>query len=151
MILRELYASLKSTNLSQEAILGPVRAKKEDLMKEVYTIMTATLGVPPSPNKKFVFDYYDKEGKAGRWEGTPIEFYKVNMPDRILYSRISWTWATRTSPPESTLPRNHFPSSMTQGMNTANFSPSINSEMSGVDDLSFVCSFISQPHANGSD
>jgi len=38
--------------------------------------MTATLGVPPSPNKKFVFDYYDKEGKAGRWEGTPTEFYK---------------------------------------------------------------------------
>jgi len=45
-------------------------------MKEVYTIMTATLGVPPAANKKFVFDYYDKDGKPGRWEGTPIEFYK---------------------------------------------------------------------------
>ena len=54
-----------------------VRAKKEDLMKEVYTIMTATLGPPPPANKKFIFDYCDKDGKPGRWEGTPIEFYKV--------------------------------------------------------------------------
>ena len=77
IILRELYASLKATNLTQEAILSTVRAKKEDLMKEVYTIMTATLGPPPPANKKFVFDYCDKDGKPGRWEGTPIEFYKV--------------------------------------------------------------------------
>ena len=48
-------------------------------MKEVYTIMTATLGPPPPANKKFVFDYYDKDGKPGRWEGTPIEFYKVRV------------------------------------------------------------------------
>ena len=77
IILRELYASLKSTNLTQETILAAVRARKEDLMKEVYTIMTATLGVPPPANKKFVFEYYDKDGKPGRWEGTPNEFYKV--------------------------------------------------------------------------
>ena len=148
MILRELYASLKATSPSQEAILSPVRAKKEELMREVYTIMTATLGVPPSPNKKFVFDYYDKEGKAGRWEGTPIEFYKVSV--QPYGTRISRTRGTRTSPLESTLPRNHFPSSMTRGMSTANFTPSINSEMFGVDDLSFVCSFVSLSHANGS-
>jgi len=77
IILRELYASLKATNLTHETILMAVRAKKEDLMKEVYTIMTATLGPPPQANKKLVFDYCDKDGKPGRWEGTPIEFYKV--------------------------------------------------------------------------
>ena len=44
-------------------------------MKEVYTIMTATLGVPPSADKKFVWDFYDKDGKPGHWEGTPKEFY----------------------------------------------------------------------------
>ena len=48
-------------------------------MKDVYTIMTAALGPPPPANKKFVFDYYDKDGKPGRWEGTPIEFYKVRF------------------------------------------------------------------------
>ena len=78
LILRELYASLKTNNLTPEAVLSAVRAKKEDLMKEVYAIMTATLGVPPPANKKFVFDYYDKDGKPGKWEGTPIEFYKVS-------------------------------------------------------------------------
>jgi bleomycin hydrolase len=89
IILRELYASLKATHLAQEAILSTVRAKKEELMKEVYTIMTATLGVPPAANKKFVFDYCDKDGKPGRWEGTPIEFYKVRYPRQGLLSSLT--------------------------------------------------------------
>lgn len=79
IILRELYVSLKATNMTQEVVLSTVRARKEELMKEVYTIMTAALGVPPPANKKFVFDYYDKDGKPGKWEGTPIDFYKVRF------------------------------------------------------------------------
>ena len=46
-------------------------------MKEIYTIMTATLGEPPSPEDKFSWDYYTEDGKAGHWEGTPVEFYKA--------------------------------------------------------------------------
>ena len=46
-------------------------------MKEIYTIMTATLGEPPSPKDKFSWDYYTEDGKAGHWEGTPVEFYKA--------------------------------------------------------------------------
>lgn len=76
IILRELYTSLKTTGIVQEAILCVVRSKKEELMKEIYTIMTATLGVPPPANKKFAFDYYTKDGKPERWEGTPVEFYR---------------------------------------------------------------------------
>jgi bleomycin hydrolase len=94
IILRELYASLKAANLTHEVVLSAVRAKKEELMREVYTIMTATLGVPPPANKKFVFDYYDKDGKPGRWEGTPIEFYKVRVPtirNTLEISRIKGT------------------------------------------------------------
>ncbi len=41
----------------------------------MYTIMSATLGVPPSSQKSFVWEFYDKDGKPGRWEGTPKEFY----------------------------------------------------------------------------
>lgn len=59
--------------------MSRVRIRKEELMKEIYTIVTATLGLPPQPNKKFVFDYYEKDGKSGKWEGTPIEFYKVRV------------------------------------------------------------------------
>jgi hypothetical protein len=138
IILRELYTSLKATNLAPEAVLGAVRAKKEDLMREVYTIITATLGAPPSANKKFVFDYYDKDGKPGRWEGTPVEFYKVRVAELEMLQCLMDQGHYRTSPPESILPRIHSPSSMTRGTSTTNSTPLISSEMSGVDDLCSV-------------
>jgi bleomycin hydrolase len=77
LILRKLSASLRSQSLSEETILSTLRSKKETLLKEVYAIMTATLGVPPRPDEKFVYEYYDEKGKVGRWEGTPLEFYKT--------------------------------------------------------------------------
>ncbi|KAF9790893.1 peptidase C1B bleomycin hydrolase [Thelephora terrestris] len=76
MILRELYTSLKADNPNREVSLTTVRARKEELMKEVYTIITATLGVPPPANEKFVYDYYDKDNKSIKWVGTPVEFYR---------------------------------------------------------------------------
>jgi bleomycin hydrolase len=78
LILRRLSSSLRAEgSLSPDAILDTLRAKKEELMKEIYTVMTATLGVPPTPNDKFSWDYYDEHGKTGHWEGTPVEFYKA--------------------------------------------------------------------------
>ncbi|CAL1707521.1 unnamed protein product [Somion occarium] len=84
LILRSLASSLRSSPraLSEEAVLATLRAKKESLMKEVYTIMSATLGVPPSADEKFVWDYYDKDGKAAKWEGTPQEFYRSVATDK---------------------------------------------------------------------
>ncbi|KZT10972.1 peptidase C1B bleomycin hydrolase [Laetiporus sulphureus 93-53] len=84
LILRSLAASLRASPraLSEGAILRTLRGKKEELMKEVYTIMTATLGVPPKLGERFVWDYYDKDGKAGHWEGTPLEFYKTFASDK---------------------------------------------------------------------
>lgn len=46
-------------------------------MAEVYNIMTATLGVPPGPDDKFVWDYYDLDGQPGHWEGSPKEYFKA--------------------------------------------------------------------------
>jgi bleomycin hydrolase len=78
LILRRLSSSLRTeASLSPDVILATLRAKKEELMKEIYTVMTATLGVPPTPNDKFTWDYYDENGKAGQWEGTALEFYKA--------------------------------------------------------------------------
>lgn len=79
LVLRRLSSSLRaeSPSLSSETIVATLRAKKEDLMKEVYTIMSATLGVPPRPDEKFVWEYYTADGKPGRWEGTPKEYYKA--------------------------------------------------------------------------
>jgi bleomycin hydrolase len=78
LVLRGLSSSLrKAGQLSEGDILAALRCKKEELLGEVYNVMTATLGVPPQPNGKFVWDYYDKDGKAGRWEGTAKQFYAV--------------------------------------------------------------------------
>ena len=45
-------------------------------MSEVWSIMTANLGVPPRPNEQFTWDYYDKDNKPKTWTGTPLEFFK---------------------------------------------------------------------------
>lgn len=77
LILRGLSSSLSAAYVPEEAMLLTLRAKKEELMKEIYTIMSSTLGVPPKPDEKFVWEYYDTDGTAGRWEGTPTEFYQA--------------------------------------------------------------------------
>ncbi|KAH9036908.1 peptidase C1B bleomycin hydrolase [Lactarius hengduanensis] len=75
LVLRNLASSLRGTGLSEGDIIATLRSKKEELLGEVYSVMSATLGAPPQPNDKFVWDYYDKDGKTGRWEGTAKQFY----------------------------------------------------------------------------
>ncbi|KAF8891634.1 peptidase C1B, bleomycin hydrolase [Infundibulicybe gibba] len=77
LILRRLSSSLYEAGIPAETKLRSLRAKKEELMKEIYIIITATLGVPIRPDEKFTWDYYDTTGKPGKWEGTPIEYYRA--------------------------------------------------------------------------
>lgn len=77
LILRGLATSLRNAHVTEDSVLATLRAKKEELIKEIYKIMTATLGVPPSPTKKFVWEYLDADGKAGQWEGSPLDFYEA--------------------------------------------------------------------------
>jgi bleomycin hydrolase len=92
LVLRNLSSTLRSSgHLSGGDITGALRSKKEQLLSEIYNVMSATLGVPPQPNDKFVWDYYDKDGKAGRWEGSPKEFYAVRRNCSQLWGRgPSW-------------------------------------------------------------
>ncbi|KIY44355.1 peptidase C1B, bleomycin hydrolase [Fistulina hepatica ATCC 64428] len=76
LVLRRMSHDLASQGIISATAMSLLRAKKEELMKDVYTVMTATLGVPPLPNKSFSWDYYDADGKPGHWEGTPLEFAK---------------------------------------------------------------------------
>lgn len=77
LTLRTLSSSLKANhNISPELVISTLRAKKEELMQEVYTIMSATLGVPPKPDVAFTWEYYTEDGKYAKWEGTPLQFYK---------------------------------------------------------------------------
>ena len=93
LILRDLSSSLRAnTSLSEEAIIQTLRSKKEELLKEVYIIMSATLGAIPKPDEPFTWDYLDKDGKAASWTGTPKQFYKsfaydkysVSCPDQFV-------------------------------------------------------------------
>ncbi|KAN0090884.1 Peptidase C1B, bleomycin hydrolase [Tylopilus felleus] len=78
LTLRDLSTSLRAdSTLSTDQVQATLRAKKEQLMQEVYTIMTATLGVPPKPDAPFTWEYYNEDGKYGKWEGTPLEFYRM--------------------------------------------------------------------------
>ena len=93
LVLRDLSSRLRSSGqLSGDDVIAALRSKKEELLSEIYGVMTATLGVPPQPNDKFVWDYYDKDGKAGRWEGSAKQFYAVR-PKCFLSCRVrgsSW-------------------------------------------------------------
>jgi len=82
LILRTLADTLRGAHVREDTVIATLRAKKEELMKEVYTIMTATLGVPPHPKKSFVWEYIDADEKVGRWEGSPKDFFEqfANKP-----------------------------------------------------------------------
>ncbi|KAL7409099.1 peptidase C1B bleomycin hydrolase [Mrakia frigida] len=53
-----------------------VRRQKEANMEHVYKVLAISLGSPPKPDVKFLFEYYDKDGKFGKLEMTPLEFSK---------------------------------------------------------------------------
>jgi bleomycin hydrolase len=74
--LRSLAETLRGAHVREETVIATLRVKKEELMREIYNIMTATLGVPPPPTKRFVWEYADTDEKAGRWEGSPKEFFE---------------------------------------------------------------------------
>ncbi|KAF9501980.1 peptidase C1B, bleomycin hydrolase [Pleurotus eryngii] len=99
LILRSLASQLRAEAHSEQTIQTLLRVKKEELMKEIYRIMSATLGVPPRPDEKFVWEYYNADGKPGRWEGSALEYYK--------------TFSNKTYPPSSSFslindPRNEY-------------------------------------------
>jgi bleomycin hydrolase len=77
LILRRLSSSLRAACTPEDILRLALRAKKQELMKEVYNILTATLGVPPNPDEGFVWDYINADGKVARWEGTPLEYFQV--------------------------------------------------------------------------
>lgn len=42
-----------------------------------FQVLAIALGSPPKPDDKFLFEFYDKDGKFGKVEMTPLEFSKV--------------------------------------------------------------------------
>ncbi|KAJ9308501.1 hypothetical protein DTO217A2_1994 [Paecilomyces variotii] len=48
--------------------------KKDEFLQEIHAILTIMLGPPPSPEKKFSWDFYDAEEKFHKVSMTPKEF-----------------------------------------------------------------------------
>lgn len=80
--MRKIYQHTKcvcsQTNATDEeaAIKAAVRAcrdRKEEQLREIYTILAICLGTPPSPDKKFTYEFYDKKGDFQSLNMTPLE------------------------------------------------------------------------------
>ncbi|KAG6378183.1 peptidase C1B, bleomycin hydrolase [Boletus reticuloceps] len=70
--------TLLKTKLREHALtLRALSVFLQQLMQEIYTVMSATLGVPPKPDVPFTWEYYNEDGKYCKWEGTPLEFYRA--------------------------------------------------------------------------
>jgi bleomycin hydrolase len=83
-------STLPAKPSSRESIVQALRAKKEELLTEIWSIMTATLGVPPRPDVPFTYQYYDKHRNARSWTGTPVEFYKSFRSKKYHVSTDCW-------------------------------------------------------------
>lgn len=59
----------------EEGLAASIAAAKKSMLQQIYNILALTLGVPPKPDEKFVWEYKDKDGNYGRINTTPVGFY----------------------------------------------------------------------------
>lgn len=52
-----------------------IPAVKKTMLKEIHTILSLTLGIPPDPNDAISWEYKDKFGNFHKIESTPLDFY----------------------------------------------------------------------------
>lgn len=75
---------LETTSLGQaeavRAASGACRARKDEQLSEIYTIITMCLGSPPAANEKMKYEFYDKSGKYQTFTMTPLELYADLAP-----------------------------------------------------------------------
>ncbi|GMM35911.1 bleomycin hydrolase [Saccharomycopsis crataegensis] len=69
LVLRKLVTNKRT---SKEEILE----LKEKYLKEVYKVLTLTLGVPPKADESFSWEFVDKFDNFHRIDVTPVEFFK---------------------------------------------------------------------------
>lgn len=72
--LREYALVLRGMVKGEGASAEMVREKKTEMMREIHTILTLTLGPPPDSGKEFVWDFLDTEWKARTVRATPRDF-----------------------------------------------------------------------------
>jgi hypothetical protein len=145
LVLRRLRASLLATTPapSTDEVTAALRAKKEELMQEVYTVMTATLGVPIRPDQTFNWEYYEDgpggNGKAKAWQGTPREFYTTIAQGKYKVCRGKFCGFRKKDIHVCPCSRqSRFRLSTIHETTMADFTPSTSSAMFGAADRCYV-------------
>ncbi|ORX34978.1 peptidase C1B, bleomycin hydrolase [Kockovaella imperatae] len=90
--LREFAIVLREQAKTQS--VSSLRKTKSEMMTQIYTTLSITLGAPPHPDEPFTWDYYDSENKFHHWRGSPKEFYaqfcqRKNMAPKDSFSLIN--------------------------------------------------------------
>lgn len=82
-----ILRKLKNDNYGAEEI-NKVKAAQ---MKEVYKIISLSLGSPPKPDESFSWEFKNKDGKYFHFETTPKEFYEkhINFDTTTNFSLIN--------------------------------------------------------------
>ncbi|KAJ5346645.1 hypothetical protein N7541_009127 [Penicillium brevicompactum] len=72
--------------LRQQANKGShsLAATKEKFLEEIHSLVTLLLGPPPSPHKKFVWQFSDANGTAREVQVTPLEFSQQAFKPRSI-------------------------------------------------------------------
>lgn len=84
--LREFAFELRQISEDTSVSSNAVRRRKEEMMSDVYNTLSVCLGTPPKVGEKLSWEYYDKDGKFGSWEGTSTEFFEVSQLPNVLTS-----------------------------------------------------------------
>ena len=74
MILRNLKKEEESKREKYD-FQSEIPTVKKNMLKEIHTILSLTLGIPPDPNDKISWEYKDKFGNFNKIDSTPLEFY----------------------------------------------------------------------------
>ncbi|KAG0678253.1 hypothetical protein C6P40_000491 [Pichia californica] len=76
IVLRNLKKEEENQSEKNTTSLKPtIEEVKKSMMKEIHTILSLTLGIPPVPTDPIVWEYKDKFGNFHRIDSTPLDFY----------------------------------------------------------------------------
>lgn len=75
LILRNLKKDEQSKQEKDSSYVCDIASIQKSMMKEIHTILSLTLGIPPGPSDEFYWEYKDKFGNFHRIKSTPLNFY----------------------------------------------------------------------------
>lgn len=77
--LREYALILRNLKNSETTSSDQIQLVKQSMMKQVYNIITISLGTPPKPNDSFNWEFVDKLGKFQSFATNPLDFYASHV------------------------------------------------------------------------